>query len=236
VLLVNPYMELIATVFGWSQGTWTVVVSLLALVVALGGLVVAIGSHRTSRRAVEETARSASAAERSAGAAEDSAQLQREGVEIERMRERRERLQAVKERGPEWEATEEGEAGYFLSDGERMRGGLRNVGLTTAAVQGAYIDFDGQRAAVRTRCDGPHGGGGWASKVYVPPQAVLELDCGLGGIRLQGNARPSLYMDYEQLGADVGLLGVTFELLRTGNTAAGKDAWRVGRIREGLLP
>jgi hypothetical protein len=229
-------IDLVATFLGWDQGTWTVIVSALALAIALGGLIVAIGSHRTSTRAANEAARSATAAERSASAAEQSTELQREALEIERMRNRRERLDAVKEHGPKWEATEQGEAGYFTSDGSRMRGGLRNVGLTTAAVRGSYLDFDGQRALVRTRCDGLHGGGGWASKVNVPPQAVLELDCDLSGIHMRGNARPSLYMDYQQVGAEAGLLGVTVELLRSGNTAAGKDAWRVGRIREAVLP
>ena len=229
-------MGLLATVFGWDQGTWTVVVSLLALAVALGGLIVAIGSKGTSTRAADEAARSATAAERSAEAAEASTDLQRQAVDIERTRARREQLEAVQELGPKWEATEEGEAGYFTSDGSRMRGSLRNVGLATAAVQGAYMDFDGQRALVRTRCDGPHGGGGWASRVQVPPQAVLQLDCDLAGINLGGQARPSFYMDYEQTGADTGLLGVTIELLRSGTTAAGKDAWRVGQVRGGLLP
>jgi len=227
-------MDTLSTVFGWDQGTWTVVVSVLALVVAVGGVVVAIASHRTSTRAAKEAARSATAAERSASTAEESTGLQREAIEIEHSRERRERLDAVLERGPKWEAAEEGEAGYFTSDESRMRGGLRNVGLATAAVQRAYMDFDGRQALVRTRCDGPHGGGGWASRVQVPPQAVLQLDCDLGGINLQGQARPSLNVGYEQPETDTGLLGVTIELLRTGNTAGGKDAWRVGRVCGGL--
>lgn len=229
-------VELLATLFGWTAETWTIIISAFAVGVAVGGLVVAIRSHRTANRAVAEAARSAAAAERSAAAAEQSTELQRAGLTIDRNREQRERLTAVKELGPRWEATEEGEAGYFTSDGERARGRLRNVGLMTATVHGAYMDCDGQRASVRTRCDGPQGGGGWATTVHVPPQAVLDLECDLGGMNLQGHARPALYMDYEQLGADTGLLGVTVELLRSGNTAAGKDAWRVGRIRDGVLP
>jgi hypothetical protein len=64
---------------------------------------------------------------------------------------------------------------------------------------------------------------------------VIELDCDLQGINLRGDARPSLHMDFQHLGTDAGMLGVTVELFRTGTTAAGQAAWRVGRVRPGLL-
>jgi hypothetical protein len=148
-------VSVVATVFGWSVGTWTVIAALLAVAVALASFIVAWRSHGISKRAVDQ-------AERSAVAAEQSAELQREALAIEKNRDQRERLEAVKSLGPDWEAAEDGEAGYFTSSAERMRGRLRSSGLMTATVRGANFDFDGQRAAVRTRCDGAHGGGGWA--------------------------------------------------------------------------
>jgi hypothetical protein len=228
-------MSQLATVFGWSQETWAVVASLLAVAVALPSVGIAWWSHRTSRDAVEQAERSAGAAERSAEAAERSAELQREALAIEKRRDQRELLESFKALAPQWEAIEDGAGGYFRSDAERMRGALRNAGLMTATVHAAYLDCDGRRAAVRMRCDSPQGGGGWAETVHVAPQSVLELECDLGGIQLRTTARPSLYMDFEPLGADTGLFAVTVELLRTGETVSGDAAWRVGRIRGGVL-
>lgn len=222
-------MSVVATVFGWSVETWTVIAALLAVAVALASFIVAWRSHGTAKRAADQAKRSASAAER-------SADLQSEALAIEKNRDQRERLEAVKSLGPEWEAVEPGEAGCFSSTTDQMRGRLRNSGLMVATVHDAYFDFDGQRAAVRTRCDGAQGGGGWASTVHVPPQSVLELECDLQGITLRGDARPSLYLDFEQPGTETGMHGVTVEFLRTGTTASGDAAWRVGRVRRGLLP
>lgn len=107
----------------------------------------------------------------------------------------------------------------------------------TAKIMGAWLDFNGQRAVVRTRCDPPQGGGGgWASTVFVPPQTILDLDALPDGIDLRGDARPSIYIDYEQVGADTGLLGATIDLRRRGSTPTAHQVWRIGDIRPGVLP
>jgi len=177
---------------------------------------------------------SARHAKRSAAAAERGVSVQERGLQLERNRERRERLEAVKFHGPAWEPVDDGMTGSFT--GQRLSGALRNSGLMTATVVGARLDHNGRCAVVRTRCDPPQGGGRWGTRVFVPPQSVLELEADLDGIDLAGDARPSLYMDYEQLGADTGLHGVTVELLRSGSSMAGQAQWRVGRIRVALLP
>jgi hypothetical protein len=221
---------------GWSGETWIAVLAGAALIVSLAGLFVAWRAQSTADSAAEDAKRSATAAERSASAAEERTILHREALEIERTRVSRERLESIKAHGPEWEAAEAGEAGRFTVTNGLMEGALRNVGLAVASVQSAHLDCDGRRAVVLTRCDGPNGGGGWASTVSVPPQGLLSLKCDLEGMPLHGQVRPSLYLDFVQVGADTGQLGATIQLLRQGQTASGKDAWRVGDIRPGVLP
>lgn len=216
-------------VLAWSSSTWSVIIAAIGAAISIASVGAAAYSARHSRR-------SADAASRSADSAERSVDLQKEALELERNRASREQLETIKTLGPSWEAAEDGVQGQFVSDGQQLSGRIRNAGLMTATVLGAWLDYNGQRAVLRTRCDTAQGGGGWASRVFVPPQGVLELQGDQAGIDLAGDARPTIYIDYEQLGTDTGLLGVTIELLREGSSPSGDACWRVGRIRSGLLP
>jgi hypothetical protein len=227
----------------WNAATWSVVIAAGALVAAVAGLVIAWLSKDASQKSAREADRSATASERSAVASERSAtaaeagaELQKRALEVDQGRVARERLEYLQQRGPQWGAAESGEAGFFRSNAEAMHGQLRNTGLGTAKVTGAWLDCNGQRAVVHTRCDSNLGGGGWTSELYVPPGAVLELHCEIHRMGVEGAARPSLYMDFEQIGADTGQQGVTVTLLRKNSDAMGTALWEPTGFRPALLP
>ena len=219
--------------------------SALALVVAVYGVWQSKRSADAASRSERHGARSAAAAEtsaahsqRSADAAERSASTQEEALEIERRRAAGERVKAAHEQAPKWESISDGPEGSFRLANGFLEGGLRNAGLTGARIEVVVLDLpSGGRLPVDTRRDPPGvASGGWESHPHIPPGGVVLLRCEVSGGELESDARPSLYMDFSASGlAHVGLLGVTVELLRHGTTADGALAWKVGRIRPGLL-
>jgi hypothetical protein len=210
---------------------------MIAIIVAITGLVVGWLSYQAAARSASAAETSAVEARRSADAAESGVRLQEEALELERNRERREWRERHRDAtNAEWEPAEDGEAGFFRSTSTEFVGALRNTGLTSTRIRGAYLDFDGQRALLHTRCEGPNGSGGWESSPSVPPQAVLLLRASIGPAGLRGDARPTIYMDFDAAGIDNGIEGVTIELLRAGSAPTGEALWRVGRSRMALLP
>ena len=62
------------------------------------------------------------------------------------------------------------------------------------------------------------------------------LTCEIPENELQSDARPSIYIDFQASGlVHVGLLGMTIELLHHGTADGLSVAWKVGRVRPGLL-
>jgi hypothetical protein len=73
-------------------------------------------------------------------------------------------------------------------------------------------------------------------QVYVPPQAVLDLRADIADLDLTHAANPSVYLEYQQVGADTGLLGTTIVLRRKGSTVRGELAWVAEGFRPAVLP
>lgn len=211
--------------------------SILAIVIAIVGLVVAWLSYQAATRSASAAEVSAVEARRSANAAERGVRVQEEALELERDRERREAIRRYRDSTTaEWEPVDAGEVGYFRSSTDEFNGALRNSGLTATRVRGAYLDYDGQRSLILTRCDGPNGSGGWESSPSVPPGAVLQMRADISPAGLRGDARPTIYMDFDAAGIDNGLEGITIELLRAGSSPTGDALWRIGRSRMAVLP
>lgn len=214
---------LIAEFLGWSAETW-------AIVVASVGVAVTVILYLVDRFRPRSTTDPAVIA-----AAERENELREEALEVERRRDQREGIAALKEHAPRWEAYEEGEAGYFISDGRELVGHLRNVGQHIAEVTVARLDLDGQVSAFAIKCDPPQGGGGYIATATVPPGSVMSMRCDVTGMALHGTARPSIYMDFTSIGSVTGALGVTIPLLRTGEDPRGHAQWRVGKPVPGVL-
>ncbi|MDP8910102.1 MAG: hypothetical protein M3N47_13530 [Chloroflexota bacterium] len=204
------------TVLAWDASTWIVVV-------AAGALVVAIAVALPWKRAT--------APGRSAEEARRSREIAEESLALERQRSHREIADYTERVAPRWEATEPDQRGYFHSDGSQLEGALRNAGLHGARVLLAVLDVGRPRVRMQTRCDGD-----WEDQPHVPPGSVLQLRCELDGVRLDGGARPMLYMDYDAPGLDRPGFGVTVELLASGGDHRGRRAWRVGAIRPDVRP
>jgi hypothetical protein len=211
---------------GWSAETWAVVVGAVAAVAAVAGVVVAVIKKPAEPKPDPEEL----------AARKRELELREEAAEQERQRAARERMQILRERDPEWEPAEDGPAGYFTSDSSELVGALRNVGLHIAKVTGAYLDFDGQRSTFAVKCDPAQGGGGYIATATVPPQAVMSMRCDVRGMRLDGLARPSIYIDFEGLGGVTGDLGVTIPLLRNAEDPRGHALWKLGTPRYALMP
>lgn len=214
---------LLADFLGWSAETW-------AIVVPSVGVAVTVAIYLVDRFRPPSTTDPAVIA-----AAERENELREEALEVERRRDQRERIEALQEQAPRWEAYEEGEAGYFISDGRELVGHLRNVGQHIAKVTMARLDLDGQVSTFAIKCDPPHGGGGYIATATVPPGSVMSMRCDVTGMQFNGTARPSIYMDFTGLGSVAGDLGVTIPLLRTGEDPRGHAQWRIGEPLHGVL-
>src|ERR1044072_3664994 len=76
----------------------------------------------------------------------------------------------------------------------------------------------------------------WEAHPHVPPGGILMLTCEIPEDEPQSEARTSIYIDFQASGlVHVGLLGVTIELLNHGTADGPSVAWKVGRVRPGLL-
>ena len=215
---------LVGEFIGWSAETWAIVVGAVGVAVP----VVIYLLDRLHPRSTSDPIATA--------ATERENELRAEALEVERRREKLERIEALKEQAPRWEAHEDGEAGYFISDDRELTGQLRNVGLQIARVTFARLDLDGQVAPFSLKCDPPQGGAGYVATATVPPGSVMSLRCDVSGMPLDGLDRPNIYMDFTALGALAGDLGVTIPLLRTGEDPRGHPRWRLGEPHAGLLP
>lgn len=208
-----------ATVLGWTTDAWVAVIAAAALLVSVVAAIVAGVSARHAARSASEAERSNDIAEQLLG--------------LERQRGHREVVDYTERVAPRWEPAKPGTQGYFYFDGSHLQGALRNEGLHAARILLAVMDFGGARVPVQTRVGHDFA---WEDNAQVPPGDVLRLRCDPPGHAIGGDARPTLYVDYEAPDLDHPPFGVTVELLAKGTDHRGHRVWRVGAIRRDVRP